>query len=84
MLLKCDTLIHSNIKLRCEQHCNATWINLNSIQFNQFNLTIGMQIGEEGIQILVNMVLEKKTFKWHKCRKTPFHASLIRNGLNKL
>lgn len=51
MFLKCDTLIHSNIKLRCEQHCNATWIKLNSIQFN---FKIGMQIGEKGIRILVN------------------------------
>jgi len=26
MFLKWETLIHSYVKLRCEQHCNAIWI----------------------------------------------------------
>jgi hypothetical protein len=35
-----------------------------------------MQIGKEGIQnLLMNMVLEKSTYKRHKFLKTTFHAS---------
>jgi hypothetical protein len=40
-------------------------------------------IGGKGIQNhLVNMVLEKKTFKRYKFEKTSFHASSL-SGLNK-
>jgi hypothetical protein len=42
-----------------------------------------MQIGGETIEILlVNIVLEKKTFKNIDLKKTHFHVSLFGNGLN--
>jgi hypothetical protein len=42
-----------------------------------------MQIGGKGIQnLLMNVALGKKTFKKQKIEKTPFHASLLWNGLN--
>jgi hypothetical protein len=42
-----------------------------------------MQIGGEGMEnLFVNMVLDRKALKVHKSKKTPFHASLLRNGLN--
>jgi hypothetical protein len=52
-------------------------LNSNSIKTN------GMQIDEECIQnLLLNMVLEKKSLKKHKY-KTTFHAFSFGNGLNK-
>jgi hypothetical protein len=45
-----------------------------------------MQIGGKDIEFLlffVNMALEKKTLKICTFEKTPFHASLLGNGLNK-
>jgi hypothetical protein len=67
------------MKLRHEQHCNSTW--------NEFKLnsTIGLifnwrkmkwKLVEKVIQnLLMNMVLEKSTYKRHKFLKTTFHAS---------
>jgi hypothetical protein len=43
-----------------------------------------MQIGGEIIEILlVNIMLEKKTFKNIDLKKKHFHVSLFGNGLNK-
>jgi hypothetical protein len=43
-----------------------------------------MQIGGEGVEILLmNMVLEKNTLKKQKLEKTPFHAFLHGNGVNR-
>jgi hypothetical protein len=44
-----------------------------------------MQIGGKDIEFFcVNMALKKKTLKICTFEKTPFHASLFGNGLNKL
>ncbi len=57
------------------------WIDLNWTQ-NQLENN-EMQIGGETIEILlVNIVLEKKTFKNIDLKKTHFHVSLFGNGLN--
>jgi hypothetical protein len=42
-----------------------------------------MQIGEAIENLLMNMVLKKRTIERHKSKKTHFHASLLGDGLKR-
>ncbi len=78
--------------------CNLNWREVNFLNSIQFNSTIElkfysvkiklkrneMQIDEERIEnLLMNIVLKQKKNLRYKFEKTPFHASLLGNGLSR-
>ncbi len=77
------------MKILNDISCKLNWIPINDwikIQLNWIQISLKknemMQIDGEGIEdFLVNMVLENNNLKDTNLKTTPFHASLVVNGL---